>query len=475
MPLFQYFHRRRHSLSAPSTPTAIAATKLENIAADEDRLPQRPGQWLMLMILAAIVGALTGLVGAAFRYSLVELDLFRNEMLLWAHHHGIPGFEWLAPVTLCAAGAGVACYLTQRFAPETAGSGIPRVEAVIRNHLYPAAALILPVKFIGGALGIGAGLALGREGPAVQMGGTIGRILADWFKKIVPEPWTLIAAGAGAGLAVAFNAPLAAIIFVVEELLHHFSARVFTATLVACIAATVVARRLLGSALVFGAPRLPDLSSKVLPGYLLLGLLAGFLGVLFNLSILAGLRLSDRAARWPRGAKGALVGAAAGLLGWYVPNLIGGGEPLAQSAISSVIPCSMLVGFLVVRFVLTIFSYSTGAPGGIFAPLLALGALLGSAFSAAQAALFHHPQDPAPYAIVAMAACFTSVIRSPITGVVLLLEMTGSWPLILPMMAASIAAYAIPEILGNPPIYDSLRQRDEEIEKRAKLPGVRSQ
>jgi CIC family chloride channel protein len=97
---------------------------------------------------------------------------------------------------------------------------------------------------------------------------------------------------------------------------------------------------------------------------------------------------------------------------------------------------------------------------------LALGALLGSGFAAAESSLFHLPHDPAPYAIVAMAACFTAIVRSPLTGVVLLLEMTGSWPLILPMMAASVTAYAVPELLGNPPIYDSLRERDEKMERR---------
>ncbi len=163
--------------------------------------------------------------------------------------------------------------------------------------------------------------------------------------------------------------------------------------------------------------------------------------------------------------KGAIIGAATGLLAWFIPNLVGGGESVGQAAISSTFPWSILGGYLIVRFILMILSYSSGAPGGIFAPLLALGALLGSGFSAAHATFMHHPQDPAPYAIVAMAACFTAIVRSPLTGVVLLLEMTGSWGLILPMMAASITAYAIPELLGNPPIYDSLRQRDEEMEK----------
>jgi CIC family chloride channel protein len=256
---------------------------------------------------------------------------------------------------------------------------------------------------------------------------------------------------------VAFNAPLAATIFVVEELIHRFSARVFSATLMACITGTVVLRLLTGNAPDFGVPRLTELPANVLPGYLLLGLLAGLLGVLFNLSLMSSMHLSDRAANWPRGLKGAIVGAAAGLLGWFLPTLIGGGDQLAQSTITAHLSCSILAGFLVARFLLTIFSYASGAPGGIFAPLLALGALLGNGFSVAQGSLLHHPVDCAPYAIVGMAACFTSVVRSPLTGVVLLLEMTGSWQLILPMMAASVTAYAIPRSMN--PCAHEMRQR----------------
>jgi CIC family chloride channel protein len=462
-----HFRRFRHQLvRSPQGPTKIeiAAQKLEGIAEDEDRLPPRPIQWLFLMIVASLVGALAGLVGGAFRIVLMELARGRTQMILWTHQHARPWCGWVIPTTLCAGGAAAASYLTQRFAPQTAGSGIPRVESVLRHHLRPAAPWILPVKFFGGALGIGAGLALGREGPTVQMGGTVGRLISDRLNRFLPEPWTLIAAGAGAGLAVAFNAPLAAVIFVVEELLHRFSARVFSATLMACITGTVVLRLMVGNATEFGSPQLTGLSPDILPSYLLLGLLAGLLGVAFNLSLTWGIRIADLAAHWPRGTKGAIVGAAAGLLAWYVPSVVGGGESVAQSAIVSTIPWHVLCGLLVARFVLTIASYSSGAPGGIFAPLLALGALLGSAFASAESSLLHLPHDPAPYAIVAMAACFTAVVRSPLTGVVLLLEMTGSWPLILPMMAASVTAYAIPELLGNAPIYDSLRERDEAVE-----------
>jgi CIC family chloride channel protein len=466
MSLNNYFRKRsRSSLSAHAvTGAQIASQKLQSVAEDEDRLPPRPGQWLFLMVVASFVGAAAGFIGGAFRIALSEMARGRTAMIAWTHHHGPWWIFWLIPIFLCAGGAALACYLTERLSPQTAGSGIPRVEAVLRHHLRPVAYWILPVKFIGGALAIGSGLALGREGPTVQMGGTIGRYVSDALNRYLPEPWTLIAAGAGAGLAVAFNAPLAAVVFVVEELLHRFSARVFSATLLACISGTLVLRLMLGNVTDFGTPRLAVLPADVLPSYLLLGLLAGLLGVAFNVSLIAGTRISERAAKWPRGTKGALVGAAAGLLAWYSPRMVGGGEALAQDATVNSIPWLALCGVLLVRFALTISSYSTGAPGGIFAPLLALGALLGSAFSAAEAGLFHHAQDPAPYAIVAMAACFAAVVRSPLTGVILLLEMTGSWPLILPMMAASVTAYAVPELLGNPPIYDSLRDRDEAME-----------
>jgi CIC family chloride channel protein len=446
-------------------PLASPEAHLRGIADDEDRLPRKPTQWVVLMILAASVGTVTGAVGAVFRMALGEVGKARGEMIAHSQIHAI---GWIIPAIICAAGAGIALYLTQRLAPLTAGSGIPRVEAVIRNHLKPAGAWTLPVKFVGGVLSIGSGLALGREGPTVQMGGTIGRVAGDTLKRWLPEPWTLIAAGAGAGLAVAFNAPLAASIFVVEELLERFSARVFSATLMACITGTVVSRAVLGNETDFSIPPLAQLTSDVLPGYLVLGLIAGFVGVAFNVSLLRTMKLIELTTRWPRGLKGAVVGAAAGLLAWFLPQLVGGGEPIAQTAITTHIPWLVLAGYLLVRFALTMISYGSGAPGGIFAPLLVIGALTGSGFAAAEGRLLHHANDPAPYAIVAMAACFTSIVRSPLTAVVLLLEMTGSWPLILPMMAASITAYAVPELLSVPPIYESLRRRDEEMERAAR-------
>ncbi len=446
-------------------PTVAAGRILDNIADDEDRLPRQPLKWFGLMVAAAVVGCVAGLVGVLFRLTLQWTDHARTALVGFSHLHCPPWASWMIPVGVCGTGAAIGSWLTERLAPLTAGSGIPRVEAVLRNHLKPAGALILPVKFIGGALSIGSGLALGREGPTVQMGGTVGRLFDDVFERYVPEPWTMIAAGAGAGLAVAFNAPLAATLFVVEELIHRFSARIFSATLVACIAGTLVLRAMLGNATDFHVAFGGLVPATVLPQYLLLGAIAGLFGVLFNVSLMASLYLFHRFSNWPSGTKGALLGAIAGLLAWFYPAVVGGGEPLAQQAIDHQIVWRLILPLLAVRFLLTMGSYGCGAPGGIFAPLLALGALLGHAFDCGISLIAHGDAQPSAYVVVAMAACFTAVVRSPLTAVVLVLEMTGAWTLILPMMAASITAYAVPELLGNPPIYDSLRKRDESLER----------
>ena len=431
---------------------------------DFDRLPTQPGRWVALMLAAAGVGVLVGLLGVAFRLSIGLLVGWRFDVLGFADAHLPLAWAWTLPVAFGAVGAGVGVWLSRRFAPEAAGSGLPRVEAVLQQHERPAGLNVVVVKFFGGALAIGSGLALGREGPTVQMGAIVGRLSSDRLKRLIGEPWTLMAAGAGAGLAVAFNAPLAAVIFVSEELLRRFSVRSISATLVATVCGTVVLRELLGSAPDFGVADLPETPLRVLPGFLLLGLAAGLLGVVFNATLLATMNLFARARSWPRGATGALVGAGAGLLAWFHPFGVGGGENLVQDALNTVNGqevWSALLTLFAVRFVLTMISYGCGAPGGIFAPLLVLGALLGQGFAGLGPWVTGSDTPLAACVIVAMAAFFTAVVRSPLTGVVLLLEMTGSWTLILPMMAASIMAYAVPELLGSRPVYDALRDREQ--------------
>jgi len=411
---------------------------------------------LLLALLSCMVGTASGLVVALFRIALEWGDRWRDAWITYAHAWPLAGL--LVTIGGVAALAAAAAWLVQHFSPEAAGSGIPRVEAVARDELSPASFRVLPVKFIGGWLAIGGGLALGREGPSVQMGAILASRLAKMFRLTEIDLTALVAAGGGAGLAVAFNAPIAGAVFVLEELVRRLDTQICVAALGASCCAIAIARMLLGDGPDFKVAALPmsGLGSGIL--FVALGALAGLGGVLYNTAILGILKLGARS-RWPQEFRAALIGGVVGMLAWFAPGLVGGGEAIAQGTLSGAAPIRLLPLFFGIRFVLGPLSYAAGTPGGLFAPMLVLGAQLGVLFSAlCHLTAPHLSVSPSAFAIVGMAAFFTAVVRSPITGIVLVTELTAGFTLLIPMLWASFAAMLIPTLLGNMPIYDSLSQ-----------------
>lgn len=408
---------------------------------------------------AALVGLLAGMIALVFRTLLALGDQARNDLIVWAQQ--APALGWLAPLLFSASGALLSVALVRRYAPEASGSGIPHIEAVLHRLRELDWRRVLPVKLFGGVLAIGGGLALGREGPTVQMGGAMGAAVAEGLRSPPRERMTLIAAGAGAGLAAAFNAPLAGLVFVLEEVQRDFRPVVFGAAFIAAAIADILARLAAGQLPVFTIPSYPTPPLAALPAFAVLGVVAGLVGVLFNHGLLGTLnqfgRLQGRAALL--GA--ALVGAATGLVAWFAPDAVGGGHGLTETALVGGVALATIPLLFVLRFGLTLASYGCGAPGGIFAPLLALGALLGLAVGTltqrvAPAAV---PQA-AVFAVVGMAALFTAIVRAPLTGVVLIVEMTGNYNQMLPLLVACFCAYAVTEGLNDLPIYEALLQRD---------------
>src|SRR5262249_47579927 len=237
----------------------------------------RQGSLLILSLLALAAGAVSGLVGAMFRLSLAEADRLRDLLIAWAHGQAWPGFALI--VLLGALAALAAAWLVRRFSPHASGSGIPHVEAVLHGDTPPAPYILLPVKFAGGLLAIGSGMALGREGPSVQMGASIAHIIGETCRRSWPDVRVLIAAGAGAGLATAFNAPIAGAVFVLEELVQRFEHRIAIAALAASATAIAVARALIGDAPDFAVPTPASVPALGQPLFLVLGLVAGGLGV----------------------------------------------------------------------------------------------------------------------------------------------------------------------------------------------------
>ena len=228
-----------------------------------------------------------------------------------------------------------------------------------------------------------------------------------------------------------------------------------------------MARTLLGGGPDFTVPPFGPQPLASFPAYLVLGVLAGVVGVLHNRMLLATLGLFDRARAWPAGALGLVVGGVVGVVAWYAPEVVGGGDTLAQRILTTGAPLVLLPWLLLVRLALGVVSYAVGAPGGLFAPLLALGALLGLPVGLVTAHLLPGAApEPTAFAVVGMAALFTAVVRAPLTGMTLLTEMTASAPLVLPMVAASFTAYAVATMLGDEPIYDALGTRERRDEAR---------
>ena len=419
---------------------------------------QERGSLLFLTLLSFVLGGASGFLGAVFRLVLKWSDHFRDSVIDWAHGRELVGLPIVIAVPAIA--TGVAFWLVRLFAPEAKGSGIPNVEAVLRDEELPPPLLLIPVKFIGGILGMGAGLALGREGPTVQMGACIGHWIGAAFRRSREDAKALLAAGAGAGLATAFSAPLGGAVFVLEELVRRFDTRTTIVTLCASGSAIAVAGLLLGNQSDFQIEPLPYAGFETVPIFIVVGVVAGCLGVAYNLTILGALATVERLGRWwSAGMCATLIGAAVGLLAWFWPGLVGGGDVITQRTLAGVDSLMVVGCVFLIRFGLGPMSYAAGTPGGLFAPMLVLGAqsglILGTLFCRWFPAL---SERPIAFAVVGMAAFFTAVVRTPLTGVVLVTEMTGCFTLLPPMLLACFAAMAVPTLLRNAPIYDSLRK-----------------
>lgn len=409
-----------------------------------------------LAVGASVVGAITGLAAASFRVLLTDASRLRDELIAWGHLHW-----WGIPLVLavCGGATALAASLVHRVEPHAEGSGIPRVEAVIEGRTEPGSARILPIKYVGGLLSIGAGLALGREGPSVQMGGNAAIIVARLTRSSREHLQILVAGGAAAGLATAFSAPIAGGVFVLEELVKRFEPRTTLATLIATASGFASAHLLLGESgseldtIAFGPP-----SFGQAPWVLLVGLLCGVLGVGYNALVMGGLRLADTS-RIPVEIRACGIGVGIGAIAWFAPWLVGSGGNLTQSALLGQGTLGLVLGVLAVRVVLGVVSYAALTPGGLFAPMLVLGSHLGLAVGIVADQLDPHAPEAAGLALIAMAAFFTASVRAPVTGIVLASEMTGSTTLLAPTLGACAVAMLVAMAMRSEPVYDLLTTR----------------
>lgn len=415
---------------------------------------------LRLLLEGLAVGLGAGISISVFRYLLAGSEILRPVIYHNLREALADGqWQWLALYILSFIIIAYLLKLIVAREPMCTGSGIPQIKGILQGDMSMRWFSVLWSKIIGGVLAIGAGMSLGREGPSVQIGACVGQGLSQTGRRTRFEGRILMTAGAGAGLAAAFNAPLAGVIFGLEEMQKTISPALLLTGITASITAATVTEVVFGMSPVFSMGYLLPLPLNLFDVLVAAGIVIGLLGRLFNIALAYSLNTYSRLGL--SGVKKPLVPLVlAGILGFVLPEILGGGNLLVDSLVVTDYTIGFLCFLFVGKFLFTMICFGSGVPGGIFLPMLVLGAAGGAVLAKL---LVLAGLLPAMYyadiIVFGMAAYFSSVVKSPVTGSILILEMTGSFQHMLALLVVSLTAYVISDLTGGRPVYDELLDR----------------
>lgn len=357
-----------------------------------------------------------------------------------------------------------------KYEPMASGSGIPQVEGMLLKGMKMKWYPILFVRFVAGTISSFFGVSLGREGPSIQIGASGSQAIAKKISKNKLEENYLITGGAAAGLSAAFNAPLSGIVFALEEVHRSFSPLILLAATTASLTADVVSKYFFGLKPVLSFITIKQLPQGLYLWLIPLGIISGLMGALINKSLLGFQTLYEKLPVRIRPCIAFIIAIPCGL---FLPQVLGGGQNLIQMAENAKTGIIMLVVFIVVKLIFTSTSFGSGIPGGIFMPILSIGALSGSLLGII-ATQFGFPPEYIPgFAVCAMAGALSGSVKAPITSILLTAEMTGSLVHLLPVAACSFIALLVSDILNVKPIYEALLERtmDNKEEVKSNNPG----
>lgn len=423
-----------------------------------------PNEAQRLFALTMIIGVSCGLAAVAF-----HLAIGLAERTLIDRATAAPGASWIAwTIVTPTLGGLVAGALLEHVFPAARGSGIPQVKAAFALRGRSVRFRDSVGKFLLGAAQIGSGASLGREGPTVQICAGVASLLGRLAKVSPKSLRRLLPVGAAAGIAAAFNAPLAAVTFTIEEVVGDLDKSVLSGVIVAAALAAVIERTVLGEHPVFDVPQGYGLHhASSLAFYALLGIAAAFVAILFTDALLALRARFQRLSSLPRWIRPGVGGAVTGVLAavalyWLgARGVTGGGYDVLSQALAGRLAVKAMLVLCAMKIVATVFSYGSGGVGGIFAPSLFIGGTLGGAFGALDVRILHHEPDTiGAFALVGMGAVFAGIIRAPITSVLIIVEMTNGYSLIVPLMIANMTAYVLARHLRPTPIYEALLDQD---------------
>ena len=425
----------------------------------------RPSDWLAgtaagLVVLALVVGVGAGLGAVAFRYLILGFtELFTGQRDYSATTHA-SWFIAFVPVV----GGLLYGPLIYRYAREARGHGVPEVMLAVAENGGRIRPQVAVVKSLASALTIGSGGSVGREGPIVQIGSALGSTLGQVVRLSEGRLRLLVACGAAGGISATFNAPIAGTVFGLEVILRDFEAESFGVVVLSSFVADLIGRAVFGAQPFLTLPDFAIHSTWEYALYALLGIVAAFVGVAFIRVLYGAEDLADRLWHGPEWLRPAAGGILLGLVLLVLPQLYGVGYPPLEKAIDGKYVVGFLLLLLVGKLVATSLSIAIGGSGGVFAPSLFMGAMVGSAFGALAA---HAPFATAPagaYGLVGMGAVFAASARAPFTAVIIIFELTGDYTIILPLLLAIGLAVGLSSVLSRDTIYTlKLRRRGIEL------------
>lgn len=442
-------------MESPSTTTMPSPMDASSVLSEEEirRIaPTRENR--LLLVLSIFIGILSGLSVVCFRISIEWLQV----LLLGSVPHPGQYRLLLAPMLVGL----LVAILVKYFFPQARGSGVNQTKAALYIYNGYISFRTMIGKFITAALAIGSGHSLGPEDPALQIGAGLASIVSRHLRLSRERLRLFAPVGAAAGLAAAFNAPISAILFVIEEVIGRWSAAVLGSIVLAAVSSVVVARAFWGSEPMFHIPSVNLRDNRELLAYAVLGVAGGLASVLFS-RLLAWLRpwlrtLPKKTQVWQPAVAGLLVGAI-GFFGF--PQVMGPGYDVIDHAMHGEYLWHILLTLAILKILATTLSFSSGTPGGMFAPTLFIGAMLGGTVGSVEKIFFPHLTGSiGSYALVGMGVLFAGFLRAPLTSVFMVLEVSGNYSIVLPVILANTIAYLLARSLQTIPIFEVLTLQD---------------
>lgn len=419
------------------------------------KIEYRKKESFYLIVRGLEVGIVSGLVCVFYRFMLSYAETGLMSVLDFISGSPVKIAVWF--VLLIA--VGIFIYFLNKWEPMVGGSGIPQINGEVKGHFNPCWWRVILGKFVGGTASVFSGLSLGREGPSVQLGGMAAKGVARLTKADKTTELRMISCGAGAGMAAAFNAPLAGIMFVLEEIHHTFDKSILCMGIVATVTADFTSKLFFGQSTTFNY----DTVNFPLRYYwvlIIFGVILGISGVLYNVIMVKAQDVYKKVIKIPNYIKMPSVFVISGVVGLVFPQILCSGHSMVKIILEENPTVSYMLLLLAAKFLFGVVSFASGAPGGTLYPLCILGTYMGAVFGRLSINMLDFgPEFYEEFVVIGMAGLFASIVRSPITGIVLVYELTGNMNNILPLATVSLISYATANLIGVNPIYEWLLEK----------------